>query len=166
MTRYKTLTASLLLVGVAFGSMLATTHATQTAADSIVFRKVDFFETEGDKEKKRDARIELDPNSKIITLADEKRGIDKATYAVIPYDKVTKIIYERSAHRRYDAGLIVNPFLLFSKGKKHWLTIEFQDVADFPQGYVYTRLDKDNYRRILSALSAGMGIEIEEIIEN
>jgi hypothetical protein len=57
-------------------------------------------------------------------------------------------------------------FPLFFKGKKHWLAIEFTDVADLPQGYVYIQLDKNNQRQILSALGSGTGIEIEQIIED
>ncbi len=33
------------------------------------------------------------------------------------------------------------------------------------KGYVYTRLDKKNYRRIMAALEAATGLEIEEILE-
>ena len=108
-------------------------------AQSVVFRKVDFYEDEGDKEKKYDARLALDPKARTILIADEKHGADKKVYALIPYDKVKKIVYERSSHRRYKAGLLVSPWLLFSKG---------------------------NYRRVLSALSSGVGLEIEEIIED
>jgi hypothetical protein len=61
---------------------------------------------------------------------------------------------------------LVSPWLLFSKGKKHWLTIEFSDVASHPEGYAYLRLEKDNFRRILSAIEAATGLEIEEIIED
>ena len=95
------------------------------AADAIIFKKVDFFEMRGDDEKKWGARLELDPEAKILTLADEKSGIEKATYAVIPYSQIKKNVYERSSHRRYKSGLFLTPWLLFSKGKKHWLTIEF-----------------------------------------
>ena len=35
-----------------------------------------------------------------------------------------------------------------------------------PQNYIYMRLDKKNQRQILSALGAGTGIEIEQIIED
>ena len=136
------------------------------AADAIIFKKADVFEMQGEDEKKRDARMELDPEVRVLLLVDEKKGAEKATYAVIPYDAITKIVYERSTHRRYGTGLLVNPFLLFSKGKKHWLTIEFADVADLPQGYVYIRLDKNNQRQFLSALGSGTGIEIEQIIED
>ena len=99
-------------------------------------------------------------------IVSEKKGAEKATYAVIPYDAITNIVYERSAHRRYGSALLINPLLVFSRGKKHWLTIEFTDVADLPQGYVYMRLDKNNQRQILSALGSGTGIEIEQIIED
>ena len=96
------------------------TAALAFATDSVVFRKVDYYEDEGEKEKKHDARLALDPNARTILIADEKHGADKKVYALIPYDKVKKIVYERSAHRRYKAGLLVTPWLLFSKGKKHW----------------------------------------------
>jgi len=136
------------------------------AQELLIFKKVDFFEMEGEDEKKRDARLVLDPVLEVLTLSDEKKGAEKVTYASIPYTHITKIVYERSAHRRYKSGLFVTPWLLFSKGKKHWLTVEFKDVAQFPQGFVYVRLDKENYRRVLSALEAGTGLEIEEIIES
>ena len=155
----KMLTAVALLF-VLIGSAVA------VAADAIVFKKVDVFEMEGDKEKKRDARMELDVDARILSLVDEKKGAEKATYAVIPYDAITSIVYERSKHRRYGAGVLINPLLMFTRGKKHWLTIEFTGVPDLPQGYIYMRLDKKNQRQILSALGAGTGIEIEQIIED
>lgn len=157
MTKRITITALMFVVA-------ATSIA--VAADPIIFKKVDVFEMQGDSEKKRDARLELDPEARVLTLADEKWGVAKATYAIIPYSQITKIVYERSAHRRYATGLLVSPFLWFSKGKKHWLTIEFTDVANLPEGYVYVRLDKKNYRRILSALGAATGLEVEQIIES
>ena len=132
----------------------------------VVFKKVDVFETEGDDEKKRDARLELHPEDRMLLLVDEKKGADRATYAAIPYDAIEKIVYERASHRRYKSGLLLSPWLLFSKGKKHWLTIEFDGVATLPQGFVYARLDKKNFRQILSALEAGTNIEVEELIED
>ena len=92
----KELTAAALLFVFA-GSMIV-------AADAIIFKKVDVFEMEGEKEKKRDARMELDPDARILSLVDEKKGAEKATYAVIPYDAITTIVYENSAHRRDGQG--------------------------------------------------------------
>jgi hypothetical protein len=136
------------------------------AQGPLTFRKVDFYQQQGEDERERDARLVLDPVAKVLIFADEDKGEEKTAYAKIPYANLTKIVYEQSAHRRYGAGVLVSPLLFFTKGKKHWLTIEFKDVADLPQGFVYARLDKDNYRQILSALRAGTSLEVEEHIED
>jgi len=44
------------------------------AADAIIFKKVDVFEMEGEDEKKRDTRMELDAEARILFLVDEKKG--------------------------------------------------------------------------------------------
>ena len=49
-----------------------------SAAEKIVFKKVDVFITQGDDEKKRDARLELYPDKQELTLVDEKNGGSKA----------------------------------------------------------------------------------------
>ena len=149
----------------AFAVVLAV-GVVQGQEQSVVFSKVDFFETQGKDEKKRDARFELDPTNKILRVVDEKNGANKAVYLEVPYGSITKIVYERSAHRRYKAGLLISPWLLLTKGKKHWLTVEFKDVPKYPAGYGSAQLDKDNYRRILTALSAATGLKIEEMIED
>ena len=76
-----------------------------TAANKIVFKKVDVFVTEGGDEKKRDARLKLFPGERILALVDEKNGAESATYVRVPYDNVTKIVYERSSHRRYEGSV-------------------------------------------------------------
>jgi len=130
------------------------------------FTKVDYFEAQGDGEKKRDARLELDPTNKILRIVDEHDGASKGKYLAVPYGSITKIVYERSAHRRYKAGLLVSPWLLLTMGKKHWLALEFSGVSAYPAGFGSAQLDKDNYRRILTALSAATGLEVVEMIED
>ena len=48
---------------------------------------------------------------------------------------------------------------LFSSGKKHWLTLEYDG------GYAYMRLDKSNQRQIRSALGAA-GFDVEVMMED
>ena len=59
-------------------------------------------------------------------------------------------------------GLLVG---FLAKGKKHWFTIEFEGVADHPENYHYLRLDKGNYRRILQAVEAATGLDVEVLEE-
>lgn len=134
------------------------------AVDLLEFRKVDYFEVVTDKngemkEKKRDARLQIDTASEVIALVDEKRGPEKATYVQIPFAAVTSVLYERSKSPRIKSAIFLSPFFLFSPGKKHWLTIEYEG------GYAYMRLDKGNQGQIRAALNAA-GFDVETLIED
>ena len=134
------------------------------AADVVEFRKVDFFEVvtkdngEPD-EKKRDARLEIDTAAEMIAIVHEKKGAEEATYAMIPFADVTSVVYERSKSPRVKSAIFLSPLALFSSGKKHWLTVEYDG------GYAYMRLDKNNQRQIRAALGAA-GFQVETIIED
>ena len=134
------------------------------AADVLEFRKVDFFEVvtkdngEPD-EKKRDARLEIDQDAQELRIVDEKKGAEKATYAAIPFADVSSVAYERSKSPRVKTAIFLSPLALFSSGKKHWLTIEYEG------GYAYMRLDKKNQRQIRAALGAA-GFDVETLIED
>lgn len=144
--------------------LLAVCAANLPAADVAEFRKVDFFEVvtkdngEPD-EKKRDARMEIDTDAQEIRIVHEKDGAEKATYAVIPFADVSSIVYERSKSPRVKTAIFLSPLALFSSGKKHWLTIEYEG------DYAYMRLDKKNQRQLRAALGAS-GFEVETIIED
>ncbi len=144
--------------------LLGMIAASLPAADTIEFRKVDYFEAVTNRdgepdEKKRDARMEIDPDAQLIWIVHEKDGAEKATYAEIPFAAVTSIVYERAKSPRVKTAIFLSPLALFSSGKKHWLTIEYEG------GYAYMRLDKKNQRQLRAALGA-VGFEVETIIED
>ena len=149
---------------VAAAAMLLSVLAPLQAADVIEFRKVDYFEvvpkTDGEpEEKKRDARLEIDSDAEEIRIVDEKRGAARASYATIPFSAVTSVVYERSKSPRVKTAIFLSPLALFSSGKKHWLTIEYDS------GYAYMRLDKKNQRQVRAALGAA-GFDVETLIED
>ena len=151
---------NVLAVGLLVASLLLPLHA----ADVQEFRKVDYFEvvakSNGEtEEKKRDARLEIDTAAEELRIVDEKRGAEKATYATIPFAGVTSVLYERSKSPRVKTAIFLTPLALFSSGKKHWLTIEYED------GYAYMRLDKNNQRQIRGALGAA-GFDVEVLIDD
>ena len=133
-------------------------------ADVLEFRKVDYFEVvvkangESDEEK-RDARLEIDSDTQELRIVDEKNGAEKATYEVIPFGSVSDVIYERSKSPRIKSAIFLSPLALFSPGRKHWLTLEYEG------GYAYMRLDKNNERQIRSALGAA-GFDVTVIIDD
>jgi hypothetical protein len=132
--------------------------AGSAAGPPVIFKKVDFYRTDGEDEKKYDARLTLDPEGRVIVIADEKKGKAKAIYARIPYTAVTELVYESSKSRRWRTALL-------TRGTQHWLTIGVKGVENLPGSYVYMRLDKGNHDQILSALEAATGIEARISVE-
>jgi hypothetical protein len=116
-----------------------------------VFKKISFFEIDGDEEKRRDARMILDPLRRQITFADEKKGPAKATYLVIPYDAVRELTYEKTQHRRKARAMLF-------KGEKHVLTISYEDATG-GEAFALANLDKDHFFAVLSALEAATGLD-------
>ena len=93
---------------------------------------------------------------------------------VLPYSSIRKAEYSYTTGRRWKASALVavlwslpqlppGPFaalpILLVKGKRHWLTITSEkDVARL-------RLDKTNYRTIVSSFEARSGVKVETVGE-
>ena len=56
--------------------------------------------------------------------------------------------YSRVSGRRIGAAILVTPFLLFSKGRKHYMTVSFDDGGK-QKGAIEFKLHKSNYRGVL-----------------
>lgn len=82
----------------------------------------------------------------------------------VPYDRIKSILYEKASKPRYTAGLLLAWPLLFTKSKKHYMTIQYADASG--QGkFEIVRLDKDNFTMALAAIEADTGIKIERTEE-
>jgi hypothetical protein len=78
--------------------------------------------------------------------------------------QVTSLLYERTSRPRYVSGLLLAWPLLFTKGKKHFLTIQYKNNAG--QGeFALLHLDKSNYQAILAAVEAATGVKVERTID-
>ena len=102
---------------------------------------------EGDKGKL------LVAGDRITFLKDNERE----EYFSIPSSSVQELLYSRVSGRRIKTAILVSPLLLFSKGKKHYVTISFDDGGN-QVGAVEFRLDKKNYRGVLRALEQVAGV--------
>ena len=111
----------------------------------------------------------------ILRFEDEAiviRAKSGAVLKTIPYKSVNTAEYSYSKSRRWKSGTALavafGAFLIpvffaipvfFMKGKKHWLTIG----AD--KDFSVLRLDKNNYKRILPALAARTGKNVETVAD-
>jgi len=71
------------------------------------------------------------------------------------YGDIESLTYERAATPRYKAGLLLAWPLLFTKGKKHFLTVHGAGKA-----FAIFRLHKRSYRTILTVATAKSGHEV------
>ncbi len=101
-------------------------------------------------------------NGALVVDSDEIRFVDNKgrEYFSIPTNSVNDLFYSRVSGRRIGAAILVTPLLLFSKGKKHYLTIGFDNKKDMV-GAVEFKLHKSNYRGILRAVEAVSDVTVE-----
>jgi len=78
----------------------------------------------------------------------------------IAHKDVTELEYGQKAGRRVAVGLLVSPLALFSKKRKHYLTINFKDDTGKDQAVVF-ELGKDIVRTTLAIMEARTGKKIE-----
>ena len=131
------------------------------AADEAIFKKTKQVVQEGEKSKEKDVALVFSEDENVVIRHRKK---EEEVYATIPYSAITGLTYERSTHARAKTAILISPMALFSKGKKHWLTIEYKvgDKGDF----VLLRLDKKEYQRLLATIEAQTGIDVERIIDS
>ena len=96
------------------------------------------------------------------STADEKVFVFeyKKDKLMIPYSKINGLEYGQKAGRRVGLAIVVSPIALFSKKRKHFLTVNFMDEADKQQAAVF-ELGKDVVRVTLASLEARSGQKIE-----
>ena len=78
---------------------------------------------------------------------------------VVAKVQITNLVYERASRPRYKTGLLLAWPLLFTKGKKHFLTIQHGGE------YKIMQLDKGNFRDALAAVEATTGVKVERLEE-
>jgi len=102
-------------------------------------------------------------NGRLVVTPDSIRfvsGNEKSEYFSIPSKAVTDLFYSRVSGRRIKTAVFVSPLLLFSKGKKHYMTISFDNGSGLV-GAVEFRLNKSNYRGVLHAVESVSGVPLE-----
>jgi hypothetical protein len=78
----------------------------------------------------------------------------------IAYRKVNTLEYGQTVSRRYAAAVLISPLLLFSKARKHFVTLGYVD-AEGRQQVVVFRVEKGDIRSVLVGLEARTGRRVE-----
>ena len=122
------------------------------------FQKVRLLVPVGDETQETEVTLVLDADQLVIRSV--KGGSDLKAF---PYTQIKSAVYSYSeSPRRWKsgvvAGLAVGPVaspIFLMKGKKHWLTVKTDG------DYVVLRLDKGNYKVILTEFATRSGVKVE-----
>ena len=96
------------------------------------------------------------------STADEKAFVFeyKGGKLSIPYAQIDSLEYGQKAGRRVGLGVVVSPLFLFSKKRRHYLTIGYVDENKKQQAGVF-ELGKNAIQGTLSTLEAKTGKKVE-----
>jgi hypothetical protein len=78
----------------------------------------------------------------------------------INYSKINTLEYGQNVSRRYAAAILISPFLLLSKTRKHFVTLGYVDGEGKQQALVF-RVGKGDIRVVLGSLEARTGRRVE-----
>lgn len=78
----------------------------------------------------------------------------------IPYNQIDSLEYGQKAGRRIGVAVVINPLFIFSKKRRHFLTIGYTDADGKQQAGVF-ELGKDVIRVTLASLEARTGRKVE-----
>jgi hypothetical protein len=84
----------------------------------------------------------------------------KQAFIRIPYSKINTLEYGQRVNRRYAEAILISPFLLLAKKRKHFLTIGYTDAEGRQQAMVF-ELPKGVVRQMLVSLEAKTGRRVE-----
>jgi len=98
----------------------------------------------------------------VVSTADEKTLVFeyKGGKLPIPYEQITSLEYGQKAGRRVGLAVAVSPLFLFSKKRRHFLTLGYLDDSKKQQGAVF-ELGKDVIQPTLSTLETRTGKKVE-----
>ena len=133
-------------------------------ATEMKFDKVEYFPPKVEGQKKGadpvKGHVIFDKEKKAVEFQDNKGQM----IVTIPYDKIKSILYEKTSKPRYTEAILISPFFLFSKTKKHFLTIQYTDPAG-AGAFCMIHMDKGNASDIANTAQAETGKPVERTEE-
>lgn len=93
-------------------------------------------------------------DAKVFIFSSEKGGFE------IRYSSIKTLEYGQKAGRRVGVAIVITVWALFSKKRKHFLTIGYDDSEGAPQGVVL-EIAKGRAKTFIAVLEARSGKKVE-----
>ena len=93
-------------------------------------------------------------DAKMVFVAEKGGGMIE-----IPWKKIEEAEYGQKVGRRVKTAILLTPLALFSKGRKHYLTLTYKDRNDEAQSAVF-EMGKETVRTTLAVVEARTGRKV------
>ena len=103
---------------------------------------------------KAEGTLATTDEEKLLFIAEDGGGIVE-----IPWKKIEEAEYGQKVGRRMKTAIFLSPIALFSKARKHYLTISYKDKKNEMQSVVF-ELGKELVRTTLTVVETRMGRKI------
>jgi hypothetical protein len=103
---------------------------------------------------KAEGMLATNDDAKLMFVAEKGGGLIE-----IPWKRIDEAEYGQKVGRRVKTAIFLTPLALFSKGRKHYLTISYKDKNDEMQSAVF-ELGKDLVRTTLTVVETRSGRKI------
>lgn len=103
---------------------------------------------------KAEGNLATTDDAKMVFVAEKGGGMIE-----IPWKKIEEAEYGQKVGRRVKTAILLTPLALFSKGRKHYLTVTYKDKNDEPQSAVF-ELGKETVRTTLAVVEARTGRKV------
>lgn len=104
--------------------------------------------------EKAEGKVDITNTAEMVFIAD-KGG----TRIAVPWTSVADLEYGQRVSRRWKTAIFLSVFALFSRGRKHYVTITYKDPAGTDQAAVF-EFGKEIIRPTIAALKARSGIPL------
>lgn len=101
-----------------------------------------------------EGKLDTSSDTALTFTADKNRGT-----VTVPWVAISELEYGQNAGRRVAMAILVSPLALFSKKRKHYLTVNYKDAEGKDQAVVL-ELGKDIVRTTLTVVETRSGKEI------
>lgn len=103
-------------------------------------------------DERTEGRI-LTTDSSVMRFETKKRQVE------VPYARIHTLEYGQKVDRRYISAMLISPFFLLAKARKHYLTVSYSDADGNSQALIF-RVEKSDVRSLLVSLEARTGRKI------
>ena len=135
-------------------AVLVTTLAAAPIAGAVGKEKVMYVGGTLPITVKAEGILSTTDENKMVFVADKNGGMIE-----IPWKKIEEAEYGQKVGRRVKSAIFLSPLMLFSKARRHYLTITYKDAKNEPQSAVL-ELGKDTVRTTLVVIETRMGRKI------